>query len=364
MSGEAALALQHILGGAASITLPHPRSEYWRWSNLDMAVRQSLQGIAENAQGVALDYAGLEATGAVKRPLLAATKGHALFALAQAAVKPETCVSFQVEAGSAANLTLTVKAGSGVSASHVIIDIADGAKLTLAENWQAGTGASVHVREFRLGKGAKLNRIVLLPEGEAEARVLPAFVETGDGAEFRQTVLDLGGLLSRMETQVQTAGTAADIRLNHAYLLRDKLKADQTSQVIMDHEHTKVRQLVKGVVTDRAEAVFQGKFLVNRPAQHTDAKMVHQCLLLSEQGRVRAKPELEIYADDVECAHGNTTGMLDTDSLFYMRQRGLSEQQARALLMRAFISEVFDGLTAYEREALEARMIDWLEANQ
>jgi len=121
-------------------------------------------------------------------------------------------------------------------------------------------------------------------------------------------------------------------------------------------------ELIFCVVADKARGVFQGKFHVRRPAQKTDAEMRHDALMLSDTAQIRSKPELEIYADDVECAHGNTLGALDGNVLFYMRQRGIPLAKAKALLTEAFVSRVFDDL---EDEDLKASLLDkiqvWLE---
>jgi len=108
--------------------------------------------------------------------------------------------------------------------------------------------------------------------------------------------------------------------------------------------HCRTRQLHKGAARDHGRNVFQGKFEVEREAQKTDAKMTANALLLSDMAEANHKPELEIYADDVECAHGSTCGALDEDALFYLRQRGLDETAARALLVEAFVGEVIDGM--------------------
>jgi len=107
--------------------------------------------------------------------------------------------------------------------------------------------------------------------------------------------------------------------------------------------------------------VFQGKFLVQRPAQHTDAEMRHDALMLSDSSEIRSKPELEIYADDVACAHGNTIGQLDESALFYMQQRGIPAAQARALLTEAFLADVFDDLDDEDlRESILGKLRGWL----
>ena len=118
-------------------------------------------------------------------------------------------------------------------------------------------------------------------------------------------------------------------------------------------------QVAKGVVSGRARAVFQGRIVVAEGADGTDARLRHNALILNDGAEVDAKPELEIYADDVQCAHGNTIGALDEDALFYIRSRGLDEAEARALLMRAFLGEVVERIAhPAAREAVER----WLEA--
>jgi Fe-S cluster assembly protein SufD len=120
--------------------------------------------------------------------------------------------------------------------------------------------------------------------------------------------------------------------------------------------------LFKGAVQDRARGVFQGKILVERGAQQTDARQNHHALMLTEGAQIDAKPELEIYADDVQCAHGNTIGALDEEALFYMRQRGIPESQAKALLIEAFVTDVFDSM-AHEgvRDWFNDQARTWLE---
>ena len=118
-------------------------------------------------------------------------------------------------------------------------------------------------------------------------------------------------------------------------------------------------QLTKGVVHDTARGVFQGKIIVERGADGTDARMAHNALIASERGEIDAKPELIIYADDVQCAHGNTVGTLDESALFYIQQRGISADEARALLTQAFLIEVIDRI---EHEGAREVAREWLTA--
>jgi Fe-S cluster assembly protein SufD len=155
-------------------------------------------------------------------------------------------------------------------------------------------------------------------------------------------VVTSGARRQRLETRVLHPGGQAELRLDGVYLLADQRHADQTTAVTHAGTDGVTVQLTKGVVRDQARGVFQGRIVVEEGADRTDARMGHHALILSDRAEVDAKPELEIYADDVSCAHGNTVGALDEDALFYARQRGIPEAEAHALLTEAFIGEVID----------------------
>ncbi len=212
--------------------------------------------------------------------------------------------------------------------------------------------------------GATLTRVVVqtatdgVPLGAVRVRL-------DAGATFRQFIYAEGAKLARFETEVSVEGAGAHVELNGVYLVDDGRHADLTSQVIHAQPGGETRQLIKGVARKGGRGVFQGKILVAPHAQRTDARQNHHALLLEDGGEVFAKPELEIHADDVQCAHGNTVGGLDADSLFYMRQRGLPEAQARALLIEAFLGEaVSASLPDDLRAEILQRIGSWLGASQ
>jgi Fe-S cluster assembly protein SufD len=154
--------------------------------------------------------------------------------------------------------------------------------------------------------------------------------------------------------------TGAKATLNAAYLCAAGHHADITTEVRHGAPACVTRQLTKGAVLDGGRGVFQGKFFVPRNVgQKTDADMQHNALLLEEGAEVFAKPELEIYADDVECAHGNTSGALEANQMFYMRQRGIAEEEARALLTEAFIAEALEEAGELE-DVLREQARAWL----
>lgn len=236
-----------------------------------------------------------------------------------------------------------------------------GAKLLLLETHEGqGSAYVAHNRlELDVARGADVTRIVLVDEPADAISISQAQVRVEAGGVYRQTILTTGAKLQRLETEVTHRARGADVRLDGVYVLSDDRQTDMTS--VVDHVAADgvTSQLTKGVVRDTARGVFQGKIVVERGADGTDARMGHHALILGERAEVDAKPELEIYADDVQCAHGNTVGNLDESALFYMQQRGLSADEARALLTQAFLIEVVDRI---DHEGAREVVRAWLEA--
>ena len=212
---------------------------------------------------------------------------------------------------------------------------------------------------IEVAAGASLTRIVSQSGGGV--RLSSANVRVESGGRFRQLVIAQGARLTRLETRVSLEGEGAEVSLHGAYLCDAGRHADLTSIVTHKAANSRTVQLVKGVARRGGRGVFQGKIVVERAAQKTDARQHHQGMLLEEGAEIFAKPELMIHADDVACAHGNTAGGLDEKALFYMRSRGVPETEARALLTEAFLLEALpDWAPPHVREAIEARIATWL----
>jgi Fe-S cluster assembly protein SufD len=256
---------------------------------------------------------------------------------------------------------VTQAVGTGHQATAEIV-VPDGAELLLLESHEgSGEGYVSNVRlSFALGANARLTRIVHLDDAaDAIAVTVANVTRLGEGARFTQTVLTTGARLQRNETRIPHPGHGASVRLDGLYVLDGERHADLTT--VVEHEGVggETRQLTKGVVRDRARGVFQGRIVVAHGADQTDARMGHHALILGDHAEIDAKPELEIYADDVACAHGNTIGALDQDALFYAQSRGLTDTEARALLTAAFLGEVLDRI---ENEPVREIARGWLEA--
>jgi Fe-S cluster assembly protein SufD len=214
--------------------------------------------------------------------------------------------------------------------------------------------------EWRVAEGATLTRVVV--QTGAATALSTARVTLAAGAKLRQFVLAEGGKLARIETHVALEGEGAEVELNGIYMAARGRHADLTSSITHAVPNGVTRQLIKGVARKGGRGVFQGKILVERGAQKTDARQYHHGLLLEDGAEIYAKPELMIHADDVQCAHGNTAGGLDESALFYLRSRGVPEAQARALLIEAFLAEAIpQALPETLREELLGRVRAWLE---
>jgi Fe-S cluster assembly protein SufD len=305
--------------------LPSRRDEDWRWTDL----RGLIRALPEPSAPFAGDVGAGPFDDLAEDRRVLVNGGEA---------------SIEVPAGGKAAVALRLAArGAGSHANRVTIELGQGARLRLFESYDSdGSSLAQTTLSITLAEGAAVERLVLANDTAEAVSVSQAEVRLAPGSEFGQTVLSSGARRQRLETVVHHPGGQAKLRLDGVYVLADKAHADLTTIVTHEGVDGVTAQLTKGVVRDQARGVFQGRIVVAEGADRTDAKMGHHALILSDRAEVDAKPELEIYADDVACAHGNTVGALDEDALFYARQRGMPEDEARALLTEAFLGEVVD----------------------
>ena len=225
------------------------------------------------------------------------------------------------------------EAPHGFSHPRHLIRLGDNAAATLVEHHLGGSagGFANAVTEVTLGPGAQLRHYVLHSESDTALFTSTLVADIGRDATYRGFTLIAGGALVRHEVEAALTGPGGSCHLDGAYLVAGDRHADTTT--LIDHRapHCMSRQTQKGIVDDRGRAVFQGKILVRPDAQKTDGHQLSQTMLLSPHAEIDVKPELEIYADDVKCSHGATSGRIDRDALFYLRARGIPEDRgARA----------------------------------
>jgi Fe-S cluster assembly protein SufD len=238
------------------------------------------------------------------------------------------------------------------------INIAAGETLSVVETLSAA-GLEPLAKDYVVEAGATLNRVVIQDNRDLPLSI--ARVRLEQGARLNQIALAEGGKLARIETHVVLAGIGAQVHMSAIYLAGHGRHADFTSVITHNAPGGITRQLTKGVARSGGRGVVQGKIFVARGAQGSDARQYHHGLLLEEGAEILAKPELMIYADDVSCAHGNTAGALNEDAMFYMRSRGVSEAEARALLVEAHLTEAIPPEIGEETlDLLLARIRVWL----
>jgi Fe-S cluster assembly protein SufD len=217
------------------------------------------------------------------------------------------------------------------------------------------------VLRLALGDRASLDHIRVTSEGAAALHLGTVMAEIGAGVAYRAFGFTTGGAVVRNQSFLRLGGEGARVGVHQASLLAGRQHADTTLTVDHAAAGSESREVFKAVVDDEARAVFQGRITVRPGAQQTDARMMARALLLSDEAVANCKPELEIFADDVQCGHGTTTGALDDQLKFYLMARGIPEKQAEALLIEAFVGEVIDAVTREDlREVLSRLMRNWL----
>ena len=393
--------------------LPHRRIEDWKYTDLRALMREVLP-LAD-----APDQAAVTRAAAALK--LHAIEGARRLVLVDGAFAPKLSETADLEnglgirllrealeAGDAAllaklfapdNANAMVALNSAMMTDGVVIEVADGAVLTqplhivhiasgaqpsamftrslirigknagatLVESYIGAEGTKVYQVHDSLiaaiGDGARLDHVRLVEDSREAFNISSAVVTLGAHAHFNTFGMNTGSLVSRYQAVIAVAGEGSRVETNGVNLLNGRQHADTT--LFLDHAvpNCSSREIFRAVVDDRGHSVFQGRIIVRPRAQKTDAKMMTRALLLSDEAEADNKPELEIFADDVTCGHGATTGALDESLLFYLRARGLSEKEAQALLIQAFVGEAIeqianDGL----RELAIAAAQRWLAA--
>ena len=374
---------ERAFSGFAKNGLPHRRMERWKWTDFKQAL-PSVEAVTSTAASDPLagidaarfEFDGTDARvpdlpkgvriiekaeplaidGAEDMPLMAMTAalaGTAKFSMLIIEVTEpvETPLYFVFAAG-----------GNELGLARIKMVIREGASVSVVESHLGGAGLNSALLEFDVKSGAKLQRTIFQSAGADQAQAITGTAILGAGAEMTQTMLAFGAKISRLETLIIHEGKEARAELNTAYLSGPGKHVDVTTEVRHTDTDCETAQLTKGAVRDGGKGVFQGKFIVPRiVGQRTNADMQHNALLLENGAEVFAKPELEIYADDVECAHGNTCGQMDENALFYMRQRGIPEATARALLTEAFVAEALETADEHVHDILLETARDWLK---
>ncbi|MCV2402584.1 Fe-S cluster assembly protein SufD [Marinomonas sp. C2222] len=229
------------------------------------------------------------------------------------------------------------------SHTRVLVSLEAGARLTVIEDVQAqGDSLSTAFVEYNIAPKAYLEHYRFALQTGSNLAVGGCHFNLHDHAKMNSTIVAFGSELSRLDTDIIHAGEFADAKLNAMYLLDDKELFDLHATVEHAMPNGTTEENVRCIVADRARAVFNGRIHIHKDAQKTLAELNNRNLLLSDKAEINTKPELEIYADDVRCAHGATVAQIDKQALYYLQTRGVSRAKAQVMLNFGFINELID----------------------
>ena len=247
-----------------------------------------------------------------------------------------------------------------------LVIVEEGARAMLIETHEGPPGSDYQVNaalELFVGDAAHVDHVKIIAEGADALHVSTLAAAIGAKARFNTFTFTAGGAVVRNQLFLNFDGEDTIAGIRGAALLKGRQHADTT--LVANHvaRGCQSREMFKTVLDGEAHGVFQGRIIVRPGAQKTDAKMMTQALLLSERAEADNKPELEIFADDVQCGHGATAGALDEELKFYLMARGIPGPEAEALLIQAFLGEAVEGIEhAGVREALMEAVAAWLKA--
>jgi len=247
-----------------------------------------------------------------------------------------------------------------------LVVAAPGARVMLIESHEGPAGSDYQVNsalELFIGERAHVDHVKIVGEGSDALHVSTLAAAVAARARFNAFTFTIGGAVVRNQIFLNFDGEDTVAGIRGATLIKDRQHADTT--LVANHiaRGCQSREVFKSVVDGEAHGVFQGRIVVRHGAQRTDAKMMTRALLLSERAEADNKPELEIFADDVQCGHGATAGAIDEELKFYLMARGLPAAEAEALLVQAFLGEAIEGIEhAGLREALMDSVAAWLKA--
>ncbi len=310
-----ALPLDHI---------PGPKLERWKYTNLPRALKNLALSPARLGWSDNVALLGRDAPGAGQY------RDMALWDLNTQDTKDIKFLSSSDD--------ITVNAADGQHLSpRLVIHVKDGDDVTIIER-QGGNGAywKNGVTQIVVGANARLRHYRFFDDAEGGVSTQNTHVTIARDGRYEGLNIVTGAGLLRNQIHAEIQGPNADCTISGLNLLSGAQHADTTITIEHQAPNCTSNQLFKNVVADKARGVFQGKVHVHQIAQKTDGYQLSNTLLLSPIAEMDTKPELEIYADDVKCSHGATTGQLDAGPLFYMRARGIPEAQARALLIESF----------------------------
>ncbi len=247
---------------------------------------------------------------------------------------------------------------------HHFVKIEGGAELTLLENGPAAARLNM-VMEIDVANGGRLHHVRTQGRDHDRRATTHIFARIGQKALFKSFTLTANGRLTRNDAFIELLGADSVAHVAGACMGDGDFHHDDTVFVTHEAERCESRQVFKKVLKNGAVGVFQGKILVRQGAQKTDGYQISQSLLLDDDSQFLAKPELEIYADDVKCSHGSTSGAIDETAIYYLRSRGVPLKQAQSMMVLAFLAEAISEIEDEDiAEDIRQRLESWLQRHE
>lgn len=251
----------------------------------------------------------------------------------------------------------------GSAYPRIYVDAARHSQMTLVEEYISSGNEPVMVNtvtEFVLAEGAQMTAVRLTVEGESVQHIGATGVRQAASSRFESHCVGFGGPLRRHDLQVRLEGEGAECKLNGVVVTQGKQHYDNHTSIEHVAAHCDSEETYRNIAADESHAIFNGRIHIHQDAQKSNANMSNKNLLLSTGAEIDTKPELEIYADDVKCAHGATIGQLDKTSLFYLVSRGIGRREANTLLTMAFINELVEQIPVEAvRDTVQLRLNDF-----
>jgi Fe-S cluster assembly protein SufD len=401
-SGWANTLRQTALSRLRSMGLPHARDEYWKYTKPDSLVQavapeaalfesddtelfgevERLQIVfvdgvydAEASDDLSLENVTIERLADVTQADIHWAKNHygvleergqtpvarPLATLNTAMATDGVVIHATGKVGKPVNLVYHHKSTTSDAILHHLIKLDEGADLTVLESGPAAARFN-KVMEVEIADTAAFHHVRKQGRDHQRRAVTHLFARLGRESVFKSFTLTANGVMTRNECVIELTGDDAVAHVAGACVGDGDFHHDDTVFITHDAERCESRQVFKKVLRNGATGVFQGKILVKEGAQKTDGYQISQSLLLDGDSQFLAKPELEIYADDVACSHGSTSGAIDEEGLFYLRARGIPEAIATDLLTLAFLAEAVEEVEDEAlRDDINARLQGWLE---
>lgn len=379
------------LSDLENLPFPTTKSEFWKYTRLNRLTKNQFRFAAptsvspkfpeiENLNAVNLTFVNgiFDASKSDKLPAgvsmqtidadsdfperfnaLAQPKKHVLESISTAFCPQTTVISVKADQKiePVIHIAHWSEGDNTINQPRLIVEIARGSKVEIIQSFSGDNqnGFTNSLSEIFVGENATLHFYKLEQETSERFHHSADYARVESGGRFEILTAPTGGAWTRNNLHIKLAGSSAFARLNGLMWLEDDQHVDNNTFVDHAVPHCDSSELYKSVLDDKSTGVFNGKVIVRPDAQKTNAFQQNSNLLLSENAQINSKPELEIYADDVKCSHGSTTGQIDDEAIFYLRSRAIGKVEAQKMLIGAFVGEVLDEL---ENDALKGYLYE------